>query len=434
MENIIIILLGLLVIGVIMLLVRRTQSVPAADQVNTSIYDQQINTLRQDIAARDEDIRRLTRELSTSETHLKQERESLLELKKHEADVKNAFRLEFEKLAQDILDAKAKAMQEQSQSQIGLLLNPVKDSLIEFEKRIQETYRSENKERVELRTELTRLQELNQQLSSDATSLATALKGDTKSQGAWGEVILERVLERSGLTEGVEYKTQHTTRNTEEQKIRPDVIIMLPDQKHLIVDSKVSLTAYARYVDAETDAEREDAMKAHVDSIRSHVKLLSQKDYASATGLNSPEFVIIFTPIEAAFALAIQSDADLYNFAWERNIVITSPTTLLATLRAVSNIWLNERRIQNVQTIVVEAGKLFDKFHGYMKSMQSVGEHLRKAGVEYDEAMGKLATGRGNIISKIKRLQQLGAKTTKQLDMPHDPHDDDDSGEIAESE
>ncbi|MFM7815251.1 MAG: DNA recombination protein RmuC, partial [Flavobacteriales bacterium] len=351
-----------------------------------------------------------------------------------EEELKNAFRLEFEKLAQDILDAKSKAMQEQSQSQIGLLLHPVKESLIEFEKRMQDTYRNESKERIELRTELTRLQELNQQLSTDATSLATALKGDTKSQGAWGEVILERVLERSGLTEGVEYRTQQTTRNTEEQKIRPDVIIMLPDQKHLIVDSKVSLTAYSRYVDAETEAERVIAKNAHVESIRSHVKLLSQKDYASATGLNSPEFVIIFTPIEAAFALAIQSDADLYNFAWEKNIVITSPTTLLATLRAVSNIWLNERRIQNVHTIVVEAGKLFDKFHGYMKSMQSVGEHLRKAGVEYDDAMGKLATGRGNIISKIKRLQQLGAKTTKQLDIPHDPHDDDESDDIAEAE
>ena len=431
METISIILLGLLLVGVVVILFKPQPTQTVGDSAANALFEQQIATLRADVKERDEKIETLTRQLSNAQTRLENEGVALQQLKEQEEEMRKAFRLEFEKLAQDILDAKTQTIQEQSKSQIGLILNPVKDSLIEFEKRINETYRSENRERVELKTELTRLQELNQQLSSDATNLATALKGDNKSQGAWGEVILERVLERSGLTEGVEYKSQHTTRNAEEDKIRPDVIILLPDNKHLVVDSKVSLTAYSRFVNATNEPEREAALKAHIESIRSHVKLLSQKNYASATGLNSPEFVIIFTPIEAAFSAAIQSDPELFNFAWEKNIVITSPTTLLATLKAVSNIWLNERRNQNTQAIVVEAGRLFDKFESFLKSMKTVGEQLRKANDEHDAAMGKLATGKGNIISKMKLLQQLGAKTTKQLDIPHDDHDAED---IAETE
>jgi DNA recombination protein RmuC len=431
METISIILLGLLLVGVVVILFKPQPTQTVGDSAANALFEQQIATLRADVKERDEKIETLTRQLSNAQTRLENEGVALQQLKEQEEEMRKAFRLEFEKLAQDILDAKTQTIQEQSKSQIGLILNPVKDSLIEFEKRINETYRSENRERVELKTELTRLQELNQQLSSDATNLATALKGDNKSQGAWGEVILERVLERSGLTEGVEYKSQHTTRNAEEDKIRPDVIILLPDNKHLVVDSKVSLTAYSRFVNATNEPEREAALKAHIESIRSHVKLLSQKNYASATGLNSPEFVIIFTPIEAAFSAAIQSDPELFNFAWEKNIVITSPTTLLATLKAVSNIWLNERRNQNTQAIVVEAGRLFDKFESFLKSMKTVGEQLRKANEEHDAAMGKLATGKGNIISKMKLLQQLGAKTTKQLDIPHDDHDAED---IAETE
>ena len=431
METISIILLGLLLVGVVVILFKPQPTQTVGDSAANALFEQQIATLRADVKERDEKIETLTRQLSNAQTRLENEGVALQQLKEQEEEMRKAFRLEFEKLAQDILDAKTQTIQEQSKSQIGLILNPVKDSLIEFEKRINETYRSENRERVELKTELTRLQELNQQLSSDATNLATALKGDNKSQGAWGEVILERVLERSGLTEGVEYKSQHTTRNAEEDKIRPDVIILLPDNKHLVVDSKVSLTAYSRFVNAIDEPEREAALKAHIESIRSHVKLLSQKNYASATGLNSPEFVIIFTPIEAAFSAAIQSDPELFNFAWEKNIVITSPTTLLATLKAVSNIWLNERRNQNTQAIVVEAGRLFDKFESFLRSMKTVGEQLRKANDEHDAAMGKLATGKGNIISKMKLLQQLGAKTTKQLDIPHDDHDAED---IAETE
>ena len=431
METISIILLGLLLVGVVVILFKPQPTQTVGDSAANALFEQQIATLRADVKERDEKIETLTRQLSNAQTRLENEGVALQQLKEQEEEMRKAFRLEFEKLAQDILDAKTQTIQEQSKSQIGLILNPVKDSLIEFEKRINETYRSENRERVELKTELTRLQELNQQLSSDATNLATALKGDNKSQGAWGEVILERVLERSGLTEGVEYKSQHTTRNAEEDKIRPDVIILLPDNKHLVVDSKVSLTAYSRFVNATDEPEREAALKAHIESIRSHVKLLSQKNYASATGLNSPEFVIIFTPIEAAFSAAIQSDPELFNFAWEKNIVITSPTTLLATLKAVSNIWLNERRNQNTQAIVVEAGRLFDKFESFLRSMKTVGEQLRKANDEHDAAMGKLATGKGNIISKMKLLQQLGAKTTKQLDIPHDDHDAED---IAETE
>ena len=431
METISIILLGLLLVGVVVILFKPQPTQTVGDSAANALFEQQIATLRADVKERDEKIETLTRQLSNAQTRLENEGVALQQLKEQEEEMRKAFRLEFEKLAQDILDAKTQTIQEQSKSQIGLILNPVKDSLIEFEKRINETYRSENRERVELKTELTRLQELNQQLSSDATNLATALKGDNKSQGAWGEVILERVLERSGLTEGVEYKSQHTTRNAEEDKIRPDVIILLPDNKHLVVDSKVSLTAYSRFVNATNEPEREAALKAHIESIRSHVKLLSQKNYASATGLNSPEFVIIFTPIEAAFSAAIQSDPELFNFAWEKNIVITSPTTLLATLKAVSNIWLNERRNQNTQAIVVEAGRLFDKFESFLRSMKTVGEQLRKANDEHDAAMGKLATGKGNIISKMKLLQQLGAKTTKQLDIPHDDHDAED---IAETE
>ena len=228
--------------------------------------------------------------------------------------------------------------------------------------------------------------------------------------------MLERILERSGLTEGVEYSTQHTTSNDAEQTIRPDVIINLPGDKHLIIDSKVSLTAYSAWVSATNEQERDAAVRAHLASVRSHVRLLSEKNYPSAKGLNTPDFVILFTPIEAAFALAIQQDQDLYNDAWELNIIIVSPTTLLATLRTVSNIWMQERRISNVQAIADEGGKLYDKFVAFLVNMKEIGDRLKSATGAYENAMNKLETGRGNIIARTQKMKKLGAKTSKSLD------------------
>jgi DNA recombination protein RmuC len=224
------------------------------------------------------------------------------------------------------------------------------------------------------------------------------------------------------LTEGVEYVTQHSTSNNEERTIRPDVVVNLPGEKHLILDSKVSLTAYSSWVSAADDTERDAAVRMHVSSIRSHVKLLSEKNYPSGKKLNSPDFVILFTPIEAAFALAIQSDKELYSDAWEMNIIIVSPTTLLATLRTVSNIWMQERRINNVQAIAEEGGKLYDKFVAFMIDLKEIGAKIKGAGEAYDAAVNKLETGRGNIIARTQKMKRLGAKASKSLDIDRVEH------------
>jgi len=417
MQLLIIILLSALLLVIVLLLFRKKETVvTVSDQSAMDLLQRQLEVAHTDLALEQNRVVDLSARLASAQTELAAAKRQADEVKSQVQSIQTQFSDQFKNLAQNILDEKSKQMQQQSESQIKLLLSPIQTNLSEFEKRIKDVYHLETLERNSLKEELKRLNDNSTRLSEDASNLTQALKADTKSQGNWGELVLERILERSGLTEGVEYTTQHSTSNDLEKTIRPDVIVNLPGDKHLIVDSKVSLTAYSAWVSASDEQERAAAVKAHISSLRSHVKLLGEKNYPSAKGLNTPDFVILFTPIEAAFALAIQQDKELYSDAWDLNIIIVSPTTLLATLRTVSNIWMQERRISNVQAIAEEGGKLYDKFVAFLVNMKEIGDRLKGANRAYDDAMNKLETGRGNIIARTQKMKKLGAKTSKALD------------------
>ncbi|MBO7234669.1 MAG: DNA recombination protein RmuC [Paludibacteraceae bacterium] len=318
---------------------------------------------------------------------------------------------EFENIANRVMKQRTEEFTATNQKQIGDMLNPLKEKIVAFEQTVQSTYEKELREKVSLGEELKKLTEMNKQMSLDATNLTNALKGDAKKQGNWGEVILERVLERSGLTLGQEYRREDVVEGSNGEVIRPDVIIYLPDNKHIIIDSKVSLVAYERYVSAEDDILREKAIKEHILSIRNHVKGLSEKNYQNARNINTPDFVLLFMPIEAAFAAAVQNDTELFSYAWEKHIVIVSPTTLLATLRTIASIWKQENQTKNAQEIARLSGTLYDKLVGFAEDMEKIKLNIERADKAYDEALKKLKDGKGNVIRTAEKIKELGAKT-----------------------
>ncbi|HLP20723.1 MAG TPA: DNA recombination protein RmuC [Chitinophagales bacterium] len=354
-------------------------------------------------------------QLATAISENESLRQKLAEQKGELEQLNQKFTKEFENLANRILDEKSQKFTEQNRNNLDIILNPFKEKLKDFEQKVDMAYKAESTERTTLRTEIKLLVDLNKQISEEANNLATALKGDNKQQGNWGEMVLEKILERSGLVEGTEYKTQLTDVNVEGDRIKPDVVIFLPDNKHVIVDSKVSLVAYNSCVNAVTDEDRARFLKGHIDSLRSHVKLLSDKGYQTASGLSTPDFVLLFVPIESSFSLAVQGDAELFNFAWDRKIVIVSPSTLLATLRTIASIWKQERQTRNALEIAEEGGRLYDKFVGFYEDLVKVGKKMDDAKGDYVEAMKKLYEGTGNLVRRAEKMKDLGAKTTKQL-------------------
>ena len=291
------------------------------------------------------------------------------------------------------------------------ILNPLKERIQDFEKKVDETYKNELRDKISLSEEVKALARLNTRISEEANNLTKALKGDVKKQGNWGEVILERVLERSGLTRGQEYEREVVVDGADSSVQRPDVIIHLPDNKHIIIDSKVSLVAYERLMSAETEELRVAYLKDHINSLRSHVKLLSEKNYQNAQNLNTPDFVLMFLPIEASFSVAVQGDSDIFAYAWERKIVIVSPTTLLATLRTISSIWKQENQTKNAQEIARLSGALYDKFIGFAEDMAKIKTNIDRTSNSFDDAMKKMKDGSGNIIRTAEKIKELGAKT-----------------------
>ena len=357
--------------------------------------------------------------LSKQLTAQKSDSENLqIRLSEHKAEIttlNERFTKEFENLANRIFDDKSQKFTEQNKNNIGELLNPLGEKIKDFEKKVNDVYISEGKERASLKNQLEMLQQLNQQMSKEANNLTKALKGENKTQGNWGEFILESVLEKSGLVKGSEYKIQESYTNEDGKRLQPDVIINLPENKTLIIDSKVSLNAYERFSSAENDEERLQAAKEHILSLRTHLKGLSGKSYQNIHQIQSLDFVLLFIPIEPAFALAVQSDAGLFNDAFEKNIVIVSPTTLLATLRTVASIWRNEKQSANAIDIAKKAGDLYDKFEGFIKDLIEVGKKIDQTKANYSDAMNKLVDGKGNIINRFEELRKLGAKADKQL-------------------
>lgn len=392
-----------------------------AEWLEKTIADQKAeqNAQQQAYDIKLSDERKKSDELNSLLSGTKKENENLVqrlsEQKEELQRLNEKFVKEFENLANKILDEKSQKFAAQNQSNLDTILNPLKEKISAFEKKVEQTYKEESAERITLKTEIKYLIEQNAKITQEANNLATALKGDNKQQGNWGELVLEKILERSGLKQGEEYRTQVTTTNHEGRTIKPDVVVMLPDNKHLIVDSKVSLVAYEQCINATEQPQREVFLKQHVDSVRSHIKLLSDKNYQLANGYNSPDFVLLFIPIESSFSLALQADGELFNYAWDRKIVLVSPTTLLATLRTIASIWKQERQTRNALEIAEEGGKLYDKFVAFTDDLLNVGKSINKSQTEYVEAMKKLSEGSGNLVRRAEKMRELGAKSTKQF-------------------
>ena len=330
--------------------------------------------------------------------------------------IREKFSAEFKNLANDIFEEKSKRFADQNKMQVGELLKPLGDKIINFERKVEET----NKENIErnsaLKEQIAGFKELNQKITHEAENLVNALKGDTKAQGNWGEFILESILEKSGLEKQREYFVQQSMSDEDGNRYQPDVVVKLPEHKNIIIDSKVSLIAFERYANTDDKEEKERQVKAHLLSIRSHIKGLSLKNYQNLYSVEGLDFVLLFIPIEPAFSLAVQKDAELFNDAYSKNIVIVSPTTLIATLRTIASIWKQEHQNNNALEIAREGGNLYDKFVAFTEDVKGVGRQLDLTQKTYAEAAKKLYEGRGNLISRAEKMKKLGAKATKNID------------------
>ncbi len=372
---------------------------------------EQNNNLDQLIAEKsglDRDNARLSTELKEE---IRRSEESLQNLN----DTKKELQSQFENLANQIFEEKTKSFADQSKANLATILTPFKEKIAEFEKKVTEVYTTEGKERHSLIKEVQRLQELNQKIGEDAENLTKALKGDSKTQGTWGEIILERILEESGLRKGIEYDTQGGFRDAEGKLLKPDVIVHLPENKDIIIDSKVSLIAYEKYMRADNDNDRDRAVKEHLISINGHLKGLESKKYDELPGVKSLDFVLMFVPIESAFMLAIDKDSEIFRKAFDQSIMIVSPSTLLVTLRTIQNIWRYEHQNKNALEIADKAGNLYDKFVGFVTDLEKIGDQIENTRKVYDGAHNKLTSGKGNLISRAQSLIDLGVKSRKQL-------------------
>ncbi len=375
-------------------------------------YDNAINTLNQELLAE-------KNRMAKAEESFVAQRQRLSEQEKSIQEIQQKFQKEFENVAEKLLKEKSKEFVDVNRVNLDIILNPLKENLKAFEDKVDKVYNMEAAERNTMKGVITQLMELNQQISDEAKNLTKALKGDNKKQGNWGEVILERVLERSGLVKEQEYRLQASLTGIDGSRLQPDVVIDLPDEKHLIIDSKVSLIAYERLVNCETEDERKLYSKAHVESIRSHVQGLSSKNYHDLYQINSPDFVLLFIPIESSFSFAVQIDAELFSDAWDKRVVIVSPSTLLATLRTIASIWKQERQNKNVLEIARLSGAMYDKFVGFVTDMENIGKNLKQSQNAYDGAINKLTEGNGNLTKTAEKIKSLGAKANKQLDQKY---------------
>jgi DNA recombination protein RmuC len=436
--EIIYIILGILIGGIIAWLILKVRAGgdKGISHEEAGVLNDQINNLRVEKSAAQERINILQENLKTITQELTQERNKFLQInssysslqsdfanlqeklstqKEEVEQLQQKFTTEFKNLANEILEDKSKRFTEQNKVNLNEILNPLNEKIKNFEKKVEDVYLNDTKERAGLSEQIKMLHELNQQMSKDANNLTKALKGETKTQGNWGEFILERVLEKSGLVKGQEYAVQESITDEEGKRLQPDVVIYLPENKCIIIDSKVSLVGYERYCSADDDTIKISALKEHISSIKKHITNLSAKNYQNLYGIKSLDFVLLFMPIEPAFSLAVQNDMGLFNDAFERNIVIVSPSTLLATLRTIASIWRQENQNRNALEIARQSGALYDKFQSMVADLLEVGKKLHSVQDNYDDVMKKLSTGKGNLITSVEKIKKLGAKTTKSL-------------------
>lgn len=372
-------------------------------------------------------------QISQEKENIRTEKDALaIQLSKKEVDFENLwernseqkqeveklqekFTKEFENLANKILEEKTSKFTEQNRENLKNILSPLQDKIHLFEKKVEDTHKESIDYHAALRQQILGLREMNEQMSKETINLTKALKGDSKMQGNWGELVLERVLEKSGLEKGREYDVQQSFTNNDGQRVFPDVVVNLPDGKKMIIDSKVSLTAYEKYINEESDLLKITYLKEHVNSIKRHVEQLGEKNYHDLYQIESPDFVLLFIPIEPAFASALNEDTTLYNRAFEKNVVIVTPSTLLATLRTIDSMWANQKQQENAYEIARQAGALYDKFEGFVTDLVKIGKKMDEAKSEYGNAMNKLVDGKGNLITSVEKLKKMGAKAKKAL-------------------
>jgi DNA recombination protein RmuC len=381
-----------------------------------SLFKEEQERLNKELTQERNRLAEALQAIERAEAYQQSQQEKLEEQKADLEQTRKHFQREFENIAERLLKEKSKEFTDVNRVNLDNLLSPLKQNIKAFEEKVDKVYHMEAAERNTLKGVITQLMELNKQISSEAQNLTKALKGDNKKQGNWGEFILEKVLERSGLTKDREYRLQASYQSADGSRYQPDAVIDLPDNKHLIVDAKVSLIAYEKLVNCETEDERKVYARAHVESLRNHIQGLAAKNYHDLNKLNSPDFVMLFVPIESSFSFAVQIDADLFTDAWERRVVIVSPSTLLATLRTIASMWKQENQTRNVMEIARLSGEMYDKFTGFVNDLETIGKNIRLSQDAYDKAFNKLVDGRGNLTITAEKIKKLGAKANKQLD------------------
>ena len=384
------------------------------EQERNKTMDDQLRELKRDLENERQKVLEANNSLAAAEADYRNIQEKLQDQKKELENLNEKFTAQFKNLANDIFEEKSRKFTDQNKSNMLDLLKPLGEKIVDFERKVEDTHKDSITRNSALREQLENLQRLNLQMTKEAENLTRALKGDSKTQGAWGEFILESILEKSGLERDREYTIQESF-TTEEGRFRPDIIIRLPEKRHVIIDSKVSLTAYNNFVNAATDDEKIVALKAHLLSIRQHIKGLSEKNYQKISDRNL-DFIIMFIPIEPAYILAIQSEKKLYEEALEKRIVFVSPTLLIPSLQLIKNVWKQEYQNRNSQEIARHATSLYEKFAGFTNDLIEIGNQLRKTQTSYENAMSKLATGNGNLVKSVERFKVLGLKPSKSVD------------------
>jgi DNA recombination protein RmuC len=364
---------------------------------------------------KDAAILALNRELSTRIAEYTGLEKKLAEQQADLEKLQDKFRLEFKNLANEILEEKTRKFTEQNKTKLDEILKPLGDKIRDFEKKVEETYDKESKQRFSLEREIKNLAELNQQISKEASNLTNALKGQAKTRGNWGEIILESILEKSGLTRDREFFIQQSYTNEQGRRLQPDVIVAYPGERNVVIDSKVSLVAYERYASSDTKEDQDLAARDHLLSVRNHIADLSSKNYQDIYALKSLDFVMLFMPIEPAYMLAVQYDPNLWNYAYDKRILLISPTNLIAALRMIANLWRVEYQNKNAMEIARQSGELYDKFTGFVEDLQDIGTKLDSTRKAYDASMNKLSTGKGNLIRRVENIKSLGAKAGKEI-------------------